>query len=173
MTRRRTLLWSLALALVLLVAGAIGISDSSHIPPEVSPTITASPYVSLHEPEPTITADSGAKIPAEPKPVVKTKHADPIIPAVPDLSSPTNIPPSLLIPVPLQQIPYVPVPNPPAVVPTPAPQRPPVAPINPPQVQPLPPVVADPVQGVTGPLKPILKPLLPPILNPIIDPLLK
>jgi len=167
MTRRRIALWSSALAVVILLAGAVGISNNDqHI---ITPEITASPFVKLHEPEPTITADSGAKIPSEPEPVVQTKHTDP----VPSLSSPTNIPPRFLTPIQPPQVPYYQAPDTSATVPLPAPQQPPVAPILPSPEQPLPPVISKPVEGLTEPLKPIIKPLVPPILNPIIDPLLK
>lgn len=152
MTRRRICLWSSALTIFLLVAGAIGLSDGTQ---DSAASITASPDVKLHEPEPVITADSSAKTPAQPKPKVDTEHTNPIIPVGPSLSTPYNIPPSLIAP-----------PNPPSVVPLPAPQHPPVAPIVPPQVQPLPPVVIGPLDSLVGPLiPPAIKPLVPPILK--------
>ena len=163
-------------ALLLLTVFAVKLADGT-FNNEAHPTITASPNVRLHEPEPMITADSQAKVPAQPKPTVTTEAA-PIIPkpptyvSTPSLVAPDNIPP------------YLQAPNTQPVVPLPAPQQPTVAPIVPLPQPVLPPAVTKPVEGLTAPLKPItdpiikplkpiVRPLVPPLLDPITDPLLK
>lgn len=157
MTGRRIALWSSALALILLVAGAAGISSNDqHI---VTPEITASPDAVLNEPEPTITASSDVALPPEPKPEVTTEAGP---------RSPANIPSDVFVSTPRYVGPVAPT-QPRYIapqLPLPAPQQPPVAPSVPLPKPVLPPEVGGPVRGLVGPL-------LPPILEPIIPPILK
>lgn len=153
MTRKRhIILWSSILAVILLVVGAIGLSDGTlkNMPP---PEITASPFVRLQEPEPTISADSGAKVPSQPKPVVNIKPK-PTEPAQPAPNPPVYLTPSVPF--------YGPVPS--------APLQPLPAPVPAPPVT-LPAPESGILEPVTGPLTPITKQLLPPIVPRLVEPL--
>lgn len=164
MSRRRAVVLAVVLIVgLLLTVFAVKLADGTFRGGDSSPTITASPDVTLSEPEPMVSADSSAVLPTEPEPMVAINPA-PI--------SPVKVPSDVFVPAPRYIGPVAPA-QPPISgpqLPLPSPQQPPVAPSVPLPQPVLPPEVGGPVRGLVGPL---LDPVLPPILRPITDPLLK
>lgn len=136
MTRKGVILWSSALTVFLLVAGAVGLSDGTR---DSDPEIKAPSTVELQEPEPTVT---------HPTP---TKSESPIAlqPSVTNIS-PAALPSAFVAPQ----------------TPTTAHQRPAVGPTAPALEQPEGSKLLEPLEGLVGPLivHPI-KPMVPSILK--------
>jgi hypothetical protein len=157
MSKRRkiALLCSIVIALAIILMTAKAITDNAlHNISE--PTITASPDVTLKQPEPEIRAASEAKL-SEPEPEITTEPAPP--------TAPTNIPYDAFVSTPQYVGPMPPYTGP--QYPLRSPQQALSQPLVPSPVQPLPPAVTGPVEGLLEPLKPITDnlPILPDLVE--------
>lgn len=170
MKRKATILGSIVLAVILVLWGAAGITEV-HYHVEPTPTITASPDVTLKNPEPTIKADSKAKLPKEARPEIKTAPK-PIQEQVPDaiveVPAPAQAPnyrsdPDVSSITPYYYDPYTPRTGPSAPLPQPVP-----APLLPEPPSPIPAPesrLLAPVTGLVNPLTPSPLPTIPRLLK--------
>lgn len=158
MTRKRIAIWSSVLAVVILLAGAVGVSESNRQGSHPSVTVPDA-EISQPEPEVSITADPEATLPPEADPIVGTQPAPLNIPQQVYTQGPVITP---VFPRPESRPPVGSAP-PPVNIPAPVipPVLPPVEPILPI------PVPVDP-NPILEPLKPIVEPLAP-ITNPLLE----